>query len=309
MSKAATQEPIEHETQPGLPLADTLDEATLRRVFEGCPERIDVPRDVSSIWKRRMSEFGGERRAVWLGVGAIALAAGIVLLVAGQPAVGGGLVGAVLLAALVIAIVQYSKASDDFFELYATARGLRHEENGHDGADVPLFGRGDKRTWSRVLTGTIAGQPARLGHFTYTEVSTDSDGDREETDYDYTFLAFRLPQEVADRYAGVYCSPKALTLGRLQDKLAHDRGITLESIDFHERYTLRCVDSQDDIALYELFSTPFVQLLATDLTAYWEQRGADLVFWRKGHEKEAADLDRFCLESWQVLQRYLEEWR
>jgi hypothetical protein len=114
---------------------------------------------------------------------------------------------------------------------------------------------------------------------------------------------------VEDRDAGFYCSPKGITLGKLQDKHAHDRGITLESLEFHKRYTLRCVDSQDDIALYELFSTTFVQRLATELHCFWEQRGSDLVFWKKGHEKEAADLDRFCLESWHVLQRYLEEWR
>ena len=79
--------------------------------------------------------------------------------------------------------------------------------------------------------------------------------------------------------------------------------------EFAKRYNLRAHDSQDDVALWELFSTTFVHRLATELQVYWEQRGADLVFWQKGHESEAADLDRFCLEAWHVLQRYLEEWQ
>jgi hypothetical protein len=305
VTEAATQEPVEQDGQAPLPLAETLDDATLRRVFASCPEQLDVPRDVSSIWKRRMRGI----QPVWKYLGAAAILAGLLSMLGGYVGAGAVLAGGALVGAIIVACWQYSKASDDFFDLYATARGLAHSENGRVDANVPLFSKGDKRAWPRVLTGTIAGQPARLGHYTYTEISTDSDGDRDETDYHFTYLAFRLPEEVAARYKGVYCSPKGLTLGKLQDKLAHDRGITLESLEFHKRYTLRCVDDQDDIALYELFSTPFVQLLSTNLTAYWEQRDGDLVFWKKGHEKEAADLDRFCLESWHVLQRYLEEWR
>jgi hypothetical protein len=302
-----TPEPSTQE-QP-LPMAQTLDEATLRRVFPDAPADIEVPRDVKSIFRRRMRSFGGERHQAYVASFWGLLVAGVVLLVMGQVAAGIAVPVVAIVTAIVITVMQYSKASDDFFGIYATARGLQHQEDGHISAGVPLFSQGDKREWPRVLTGTIAGQPAKLGHYTYTEIRTDSDGNREESDFPFTVLVFTLPPQVAARFKGIYCSPKGISFGKLQDKLAHDRGVTLESLDFHKRYQLRCVDDQDDIALYELFSTTFVQQMATELKVYWEQRGDDLVFWHKYHEKEAADLDRFCLESWHVLQRYLEEWR
>lgn len=302
--------PAQAPTDPGsadLPLAETLDEATLRQVFPEAPASLAVPRDVRSMWRRRMKRLGGERRTIGLALWIGTLALGAILALGGSGTLGAVVGGAALLAAGGVAGWQYMRASDEFWGLYATARGLAEQEHGQMAANVPLFQKGDKRKWPRVLSGTIAGQPAQLGLYTYTEVSTDSDGDRDETDYDFTVLRFRLPPAVARRFAGIYCSPKGLSLGALQDKLAHDRAVKLESIEFHKRYSLRCVDEQDEVALYELFSTPFVHRLATELKVFWEQRGEDLLVWKKGHETEAADLDRFCLEAWHVLHRYHEE--
>lgn len=307
----------EHTTQPAEPapttagaaLAQTLDEATLRRVFPNAPAQLDVPRDVNAIFRHQLTKLGGDQHTL------------LMIAAFGVPALGVivGLIGLwsialilIILSVATVAIVllmTYSKAKHAFFGMYAAARGLTHHEKHRLSADVPLFGKGDKREWPRVLTGTIDGQEATLGHYTYTDISTDSDGDRSETDYHFTFLEFRLPENVAARFSGVYCAPKGISFGALQDKLQHDRAVTLESTEFHKRYSLRVVDGQDDIALYELFSPPFIQLLSTQIVSYWEQRGTSLVCWQRQHEHEAADLDRFCLESWHVLQRYLEEWQ
>ncbi len=296
-------------TTPAIPFADTLDDATLRRVFAGAPADLAVPRDVGSLYKARLKSMGGSRRGplmvAWFGC----LLGGLVVALALQQVFGWVLVGIAVVVAITLLLIAHGQAADEFFARYASARGLTHREGGRVSANVPLFGRGDKREWSRVLEGTVAGQAATNSHYTYTDVTHDSEGNRSETDYDFTTVGFRLPDDVAQRFAGVYLSPKKFGFGKIQDALAHDRKVELESAEFADRYTLRVVDSQDDIALYELFSTTFVHTLATELKVFWEQRGSDLVIWRKGHESEAADLDRMCLEAWHVLHRYLEEYR
>lgn len=298
----------DHGLPPG-PLADTFDEATLRQLFPAAPAQLAVPRDVGSLFAVRMRSLGGARRGVLLAAWACWLLLGGVLALTAGALAGGLVAGAALLAAGGVAAWQHRSASDDFFERYAAGRGLHHAEDARVDARVPLFTRGDERCWPRVLSGTIAHGSAELAHYTYTDVSYDSDGNRSETDHDFTVLWFRLPAPVAARFAGISCGPRQVSFGALQDRLQDDRKVELESSEFHKRYSLRVADSQDDIALFELLSTSFVHRLATELHVYWEQRGEDLLVWKKGHETEGADLDRMCLEGWHVLHRYLEEHR
>ena len=117
-----------------------------------------------------------------------------------------------------------------------------------------------------------------------------------------------LPEPVAARYLGVYMRKNTLSLGSLQDKLQHDRAVQLESAVFNKRYDLRVVDEQDDIALYELFSTPFVDHLAHTVFVQWEQVGPYLVVYRKGHTTDSDELDRLCKDSVDVFSRYCEEY-
>lgn len=293
----------------GADRAATLDEPTLRQLFPDAPADLSVPRDVRGLFRARMGTLGGDHRrlllAGWLGALLVAAA----LMAGGNLVVAGMVAGAAVLLAVGVALHQHGSAADDFFDRYAAARGLQHHEPGSIHANVPLFGKGDKRRWPRVLEGRVLGQPAALGHYTYTTVTIDSEGNRSESNHHFTVLRLQLPQQVAERFAGVYLSPRALSLGALQDKVAHDRAVRLESTEFTRRYSLRVVDEQDDIALFELFSPPFVHRLATDVRIHWEQRRGDIVFWHKGHEHEAADLDEMCLHAWQVLHRYHEEWR
>jgi len=293
--------------QPAIALADTLDEARLRQVFPGAPTDLAVPRDVGSMFRARLRGLGGARRTLLIVAWVLLLAAagGMVL---GGHAFGGVALGVtILVVTLGVVLWQHSKASKEFFAAYARARGLTLTEDARESAAVPLFGRGDKREWTRVLRGAIAGQQASIAHYTYTDVSTDSEGNRTESDHDFTTLSLSLPAAVANRFVGVSLAPRSWSLGALQDALSHDRKVELESAEFARRYHLRVVDEQDDIALYELFSTTFVHTLATELEVYWEQRGGDLVVWRSGHETGAAELDRMCLEAWHVLHRYLQE--
>ncbi|MBC7460071.1 MAG: hypothetical protein H7287_01780 [Thermoleophilia bacterium] len=287
--------------------AAPLDDATLRRVFANAQDDVTMPASTSALRKLRMRRLWARHTTLFVVLLGVTIVAAFVALVAGAPVMSAAALGLALVAWLIVWGVQASRATTDYLTRYASTRGLNLAEDAAVSASVPLFGRGDKREYERRFTGTIAGCPSALSHYTYTEVSTDSEGRRTETDHDYTTLEFPLPAAVAARFAGVYLSPSKWSFGTLQDKLSHDHRVELESVAFAKRYTLRVRDEQDEVALYELFSTTFIDRLSTELEVHWEQVGAALVLYRRKHEMDANDLDRFCLESWHVLQRYLEE--
>ncbi|MCW2974548.1 MAG: hypothetical protein JWN72_2821 [Thermoleophilia bacterium] len=287
--------------------ASPLDDATLRQVFAHAEADVTMPDSTKALRKLRMQRLWQARRGLFLTLIVITAVIALLSAATGYPYVAGVVLFLAVVTWLIIWGVQASRATRDYLTRYATTRGLTYVEDGDVNASVPLYGRGDKREFERRFTGTIAGQPSALSHYTYTEVSTDSEGRRTETDYDYTTLEFPLPPAVAARFAGVYLSPNKWSFGKLQDKLSHDRKVELESADFAKRYTLRVRDDQDDVALYELFSTTFIDRLTRELEIHWEQVGPSLVLYRRKHELDANDLDRFCLEGWHVLQRYLEE--
>lgn len=202
------------------------------------------------------------------------------------------------------------RSTVQYWRSYAKSRGLQLDDsNPRINCDIPLFCKGDKRRFDRVLAGSIGGEARALGHFTYTEVSTDGKGNRTETPYPFTVCAMRLPDPVAARYQGVYCRKKSMSLGALQDKLFKDRSVELESTLFHKRYSLRVLDDQDDIALYELFSPTFIDQLSESYCAYWEQQGADLVVFQPKHLSDTTDLDAFCADAIRVYRRYAEEYQ
>ncbi|MEO6866634.1 MAG: hypothetical protein ABI200_01280 [Gaiellales bacterium] len=307
-SPDAPAQPSQQSLEATLP-GGSLDEQALRKIFGNAADDLTVPTSVKEIFKSRLKTVGGDHRTLYLTALIGLPIVGLIVGLAGSWGIGGFLIAISVITVVAVLLVQNNRATSAFFEMYTTARGLQLRENSGHGASVPLFTKGDKRKWHRVMTGTISDRPAALGHYTYTDVSTDSDGDKSETDYDFTFLAFELPPEVAARFVGVYCAPKSISFGAMQDKLAHDRAVSFESQALHGRYSIRVVDEQDDIALFELFSPPFIEMLVDGAAVYWEQRGSDLVFWQKNHFNQVAKLDQFCMDSSYVLQRYLEEYQ
>lgn len=284
-------------------------QATAQRTFTDAPEGEIAQTSVGDLFKARLRGFWEDRRilAVAWGVALVA-AAGAALVV--PPVAPLAVAGLLLIAAVVVLLVMHHRASRDFWQGYATARGLRYDDDGRGfRADIPLLRKGDKRSVSRTLHGKIGGHDAVVAQYTWTDITRDSDGNRREVDHDYTLLHFTLPPAVAARFAGVRMRPKQLTFGRLQDGLGDDRSVELESADFSGRYTLRVLDEQDDIALYELMSTTFIDRLCTGPKQFWEQEGADLVCFRDGHLDESEDLDELCTGSLVVLERYLAEHR
>jgi hypothetical protein len=219
-----------------------------------------------------------------------------------------GIAAAALVAAIVVTAVQHHRAHTSYWRMYAHARGLTLDDSRPwVSAGVPLLRKGDERRMDRVLTGRIGSGNAALAQYTYTEVWHDDNG-RHEEDHDFTLVVFRLSAEVAARYKGVYLREQGLSFGGLQDKLQHDRKVELESSEFEKEYELRVVDGQDDIALYELFSTTFIDQLTTRHIE-WEQVGPDLVVYQQGHTSTSDDVDDLCGKAAWVYQRYSEEHR
>lgn len=286
------------------------DTTSLTATFPDAPEGATPPESAMAVYKVRLRHWR-EAHGVWLWAW-VAVQVGVPLVLAALGMFVGALVaaGVALVPLIVVLAVQWSRASDSYWDGYAEARGLRH----HDGGvpitgSVPLLRKGDERKISRTIAGRIGDGDGQIAQYTYTEVSTDSDGDRQETDYDFTIVTWQLPQAVADRYKGVYLRRSGISLGRLQDKLAHDRAVELESAHFNKRFDLRVVDEQDDVALYELFSTTFLDWLCHTTDIQWEQVGSTLVVFRKGHAQKTADIDQLCQCAAAVHRRYLEEHR
>lgn len=294
-------------------MADTLtplDEPQIRSLFTGAPKDITVPRDVRSLFNARIRSFVGQHKTWLIALDVLLVGGSAIAFATGSVAAGAGLLFVLFVAWVTILLMQHGKAKNDFFSAYSRARGLAlSTKTGVPTKSVPLLKKGEKRRCAQAMHGTILDAECTLANYTYTEVTTDSEGRRQENDYDFLILHVPLPPEVGARFMGVYLNPGSWSLGGLQDKISHDRAVELESTDFNKRYNLRVVDGQDDVALYELFSPTFIDALTVGPKIHWQQVGTDLVVYRKKHESEAMDLDTFVAQAAPVVQRYRDEWR
>lgn len=284
-------------------------------LFPNAQADVASPARKSDVVAAERQAFATKHKTIllaWLGVSIVLTIVGLVMNIIG------GLVSAVLLIAvpaLIMYLVIAHRARRAYWRLYAQARGLHLAEDSGIANSVPLLSRGDERKYPFLVSGAVGPTHATFGLYTYTEIShtTDSDGNTTEsrTDYDFTLAAFELPAAVAQRYRGVYVRPRSVKLGfgGLQDKFGHDREVRLESSEFQKKRELRVWDEQDDVALYELFSTTFIDGLNTDLDVYWEQVGQQLVVFRKKHIEVAAELDDLVADGLRVYQRYCEEYQ
>lgn len=220
------------------------------------------------------------------------------------------LLGSVLLLVpIVFFSVHAARAEKQFWRGYAEVRGLRYRADGQLHAECPLYARGDEQRFQNLLAGRIGPCHAVLAHFIAIDISRDNKGNKRRSETPFTVVHCALPPAVARRFRGVYLRERSLSFGRLQDFLAHDRAVNLASAEFDRLYSLRVVDEQDDIALFELFSTTFVDDLIRKVHATFEQRDGDLVVYCRGRCDTADELDGICAAAAFVAARYLEEHR
>jgi hypothetical protein len=207
---------------------------------------------------------------------------------------------------------QYRKEQrsdrDVFFQQYATARGLQLSSDCQLPARVPLMTAGDERICDHLLHGRMGELEASLANYTYKKLDKKQLGrKKDETCYRYLVLHVKLPNDVARRYRGVFVTSRREMFKPKTPISA--REVRFESNLFEGRYEIHVTQTQDDIALYELFSTTLIDALARGPIITWQQMGDDLVFYRRNHCDVTMQLDRFVMDAQLVIRRYLEEWQ
>jgi hypothetical protein len=296
--------PQEHR-RPAMPAASEL----LRQLFpDGTGE--PGPESIAALRSQHVREALHGRGALVLTYVLLQLGLPLALLAASGSFVPALIAGAILLLVpIVFYAIQASQAEAQFWREYAAARGFQHRAKSQLHAECPLYSRGDEQRFEHLLAGRIGPLRGTLAHFISTEITRDSKGRKSRSDTPFTVVHLELPAAVARRFRGVYLRERSFSLGKLQDLLAHDRAVNLASAEFDQRYSLRVVDEQDDIALLELFSTTFIDELIREFYATWEQRDGDLVIYCRGRRTSARELDEFCAAAARVAERYLEEHR
>jgi hypothetical protein len=272
-----------------------------------------VPDDANDL---RGYHFGRLMRATltWVLIGTLVLIVGIGLAIAvGALIALGGAGVALLLGIVAVFFIADSRAAKDFFEIYASKRGLiLSQERGRLPQATPLLRKGDDRYTERSMTGRLAdGVHGTLALYTYEEETTDSEGHRETNYYRYT-LGFTQVTECAERVPELYCQRKfgLRALEKFEDVFRTKKErVKMESEVLDEKYEIFATKEQDAVWLRRLFSPTFIVWLtdtAPEKFAF-ELVDGNLCCYVGGHKENAEDLDGIAAATGAVAQRLQEE--
>ena len=223
--------------------------------------------------------------------------------------------GVFVIGVLVVLVIADNKAGDDFFEVYASQRGLSLiHGRGRLPQATPLLRKGDDRYSERTLTGPIAdGFEGTLSLFTYEEETTDSDGDRQTNYYRYTLGLVEIP-DCAGFIPELYCRRKfgLRALEKFEDAFRGNKErVTLESEKLLEKYEIFATKGEDANRLRQLFSPTFIVWLAEAAPEKFAFELVDgtLCCYVNGHKENAAELDAVAAATGAVAKRLREEAR
>lgn len=161
--------------------------------------------------------------------------------------------------------VVYFSASSTADQLYrndwCAARGMTYIGDDVLPPDSPLANKGDERESKDAYEGTWNGLSTLIYNFTYTDVRHDSDG-RHETNYDFKIM----------RLSGRELPVKLLSFSRrgaldfkwvdnLEGMFGPERPVSLESVQFNERFDLTIADDADEIWIRRTFDPQTIQQL------------------------------------------------
>jgi len=252
---------------------------------------------------------------IWIGIPALAAVMAIVLGFHGGP------LDALVVAAVVVLIgigitfwVADTRAANAFFAAYAEEHGLtwsQADDPAMEGTS-PFLRRGDKRRVDQLFTGPMGEDiEGCLALYTYTIESTDSDGDRTETDYPFTVVTVKMP-EVAVHMPELRVQVKSgfKALEGLEDKFRrkHER-VTLESEALRDRYEIFVGKEQDPVWTRRLFSPTFIVWLTESPPKKFafELENGHFVAYIPKHRESADGLDEMRDVSCEVVRRVLSE--
>ncbi|MFA9399822.1 MAG: hypothetical protein ACERKT_01790, partial [Acidobacteriota bacterium] len=149
-----------------------------------------------------------------------------------------------------------------------------------------------------------------LALFTYVVESTDSDGNRTETDYPFTMILTELP-ETADHLPELLVQRQSglKALEKFEDKFRskHER-VTLESETMRDRYEIFVGKDQDAVWVRRLFSPTFIVWLTDAPKNFaFELVDGNLCAFVPKHRDSAEGLDELVGAGCAVARRLREE--
>ncbi len=202
------------------------------------------------------------RPVAWVSIAVVSLLTLVVLAAAGLPAIGGiAFVVVGLIGLLIVFLIADNQAEDAFYDAYCASHGLTRIENEEIGELTPLLRKGDERGTDEIFRGPLAdGVEGDIVLYTYTEVTHDSKGNRNETNYPFTLIHIEMP-EIVEHMPDLRVQNKSgfKFLEGVEDKFRFDHErVTLESEAILDRYEIFVRKGQDPVWVRRLFSPSFI---------------------------------------------------
>ena len=253
------------------------------------------------------------RRKTWLWILGIALPALALFSLAGAWFIGVPVAAFVVLFGILVAFwIADRRAEDAFYDSYCETHGLTRVEGQELGMWTPLLRKGDERDTKEIFRGELApGITGEIALWTYTEVSHDSKGNRQETSYPFTLVHVVLPTTV-EHLPELRVQNKAgfKFLEGLEDKFRakHER-VTLESEAMRDRYEIFVLKGQDPVWVRRLFSPSFIVWLVEKPPKRFafELEDGHFVAYVPKHRDDVAGLELVTTFGTQIAARLLEE--
>ena len=224
----------------------------------------EAPAPVTHANQLRSAKFKEliRRKRAWLTISIVCLLIVAVFAAGGAWFIGIPIAAVVaLIGLLIVFLIADSRAEDAFYDSYCDTHGLTRVENPNIGSLTPLLRKGDERQTDEIFHGELApGVEGDLVLFTYTEVTHDSKGNRQETNYPYTLIHVEMP-EIVDHLPELRVQNKAgfKFFEGVEDKfrLKHER-VTLESEALRDRFEIFVLKEQDQVWVRRVFSPSFI---------------------------------------------------
>lgn len=234
--------------------------------------------------------------------------------------VGGGVLlgvavaaGMTLVALLVVFVYADSAAEEDFFEQYASARGLSRTAGPTTMPEsTPLLRKGDRRYGEQKMNGTLpGGAVGEIALYAYEVDRRQVDGDRKTVTYQYTVVLHDVPSVTA-KVTDVNCQRRRgfRALDDAEDTFRKKmQRLELESEALDKNFEIFYGANDDQLWMKQLFSPSFIVWMTenTPEKFAWELSTGSLCCYVRGHVNDAAELDAICETAAAVAARLAAE--
>ena len=272
----------------------------------------DAPPDIDATQGAHFRRILG-KPVTWILGGSVAVAVLIAAGLGAGAAIGLGGAAAVLVLTVGIAwLIANSMAKRDFFNSYASARGLAWR-NGHSPLPpaTPLLRKGNDRYAEETFTGKLpGGREGLLALYTYVDESSDGKGGSEKTYYGFTVVLMDV-SSTASFLQRLYCQQRHgfRFLDSAEDAFRKSQRVEVESDAVDRNYEIFAGEHDDMNHVRQLLEPSFEVWLAEHAPKdfAFELEAGGLCCSVKGHCKSAAGLDALCEAGEVVAKRALEE--